>query len=63
MELVLFVIYLALGYWSTGQTLFYNKIVIHTLGQLFMQRLIFGFILGWILIPVAIILTIVRRKK
>lgn len=55
---VLFLLYAALGYWATGVTIYANKIVIHALGELFIQRLIFGVFLGWILIPVALIKTI-----
>lgn len=52
---MLFLVYAALGYWATGRTIYADKIVIHTFGQLFMQRLIIGTLLGWILIPWAII--------
>lgn len=48
-------IYLVLGYWATGVTIYANKIVIHTFGQLFIQRMIWALLLGWILIPWAII--------
>lgn len=52
---MLFIIYLIAGYWATGMTIYANKIVIHTWGALFLQRVILGMLLGWILIPVAII--------
>lgn len=53
--LILFIIYLVLGYWATGETLFKNKILIGTPGKVSEERLLFGALLGWILIPVAII--------
>lgn len=49
------IIYLILGYWATGQTIYRNKILIGTGQAIFMQRVIMGFLLGFILIPVAII--------
>lgn len=52
---VLFLIYAALGYWSTGVTIYANKIVFHAFGELFIRRLILGVLFGWILIPVALI--------
>ena len=55
MVLVLVIIYMAAGYWAMGKTIYANKIRIGTLGNLFVQRLIWGKLLGFILIPVAII--------
>ena len=52
---ILFLLYVILGYWATGVTIYANKIVFHAFGQLFLQRLIFGVLFGWILIPVALI--------
>ena len=54
MEILLIVYWIA-GYWATGQTIFANKIIIHQFGELFIQRLILGLILGWALIPIAIL--------
>ena len=55
MAAILVVIYMAAGYWAVGKTIYANKIRIGTLGNLFVQRLIWGKLLGFILIPVAII--------
>ena len=55
-------LYMVLGYWATGQTIYRNKILIGTAGNIFMERLMSGFLLGWILIPVAIIMVIVRGR-
>lgn len=55
---ILFLLYVVLGYWATGVTIYANKIVFHAFGELFMQRLIFGVLFGWILIPVALLKTI-----
>ena len=48
-------IYMALGYWATGRTIYANKIIIHAPGALFFRRLVWGLFLGWLLIPLAII--------
>lgn len=60
MENILILIYLILGYWACGKTIFANKIRIGTWSSLFMQRFIAGMFLGWILIPIAIIRCIFR---
>ncbi len=52
---ILAIIYLILGYWATGVTIYANKIVFHRFGELFLMRLMLGMFLGWILIPVALI--------
>lgn len=55
--------YIAAGYWATGWTIYYNKIVIETqpLG-LFGKKILYGTLFGWILIPVAIIRKIIHSK-
>jgi len=57
---ILAILYLVLGYWATGKTIYANKIVIHAFGELFIQRLIWGMLFGWILIPVALIRVIFK---
>ena len=47
------IIYLILGYWATGQTIYKNKILIGTGQSIFFQRVAAGFLLGFILIPIA----------
>lgn len=49
------IIYLILGYWATGKTIYRNKILIGTGQSIFLQRVTVGFCLGFILIPIAII--------
>ncbi|MGN0651129.1 MAG: hypothetical protein ACI4KM_11880 [Oscillospiraceae bacterium] len=62
-EGVLILAYWAAGYWATGWTIYYNKIVIEFQpGGLFVKRAIWGLFLGWILIPVAIIRKILLSK-
>lgn len=60
MKTLLVIVYLALGYWATGQTIYRNRILIGTGQGIFLHRLIVGAILGFILIPVAIIMCIIR---
>ena len=59
MEMCLGFLYIILGYWSTGVTIYANKIVIHAFGQLFFQRLVLGIMFGWILIPIALVKKII----
>ena len=61
MATIIFLIYVVLGYWSTGQTIYANKIIISTGNTMFIRRLTYGTIFGWILIPVAIIKSLLFR--
>lgn len=58
---ILFFIYMAFGYWATGRTIYANKILIGTGNAIFIRRLIWGTLLGWILIPVALIRTFLGK--
>lgn len=55
MEMFIFIVYSALGYWAAGQTIYANKIQIGTMKNIFLTRLVVGILLGLILIPVAIL--------
>lgn len=58
---ILFFIYMAFGYWATGRTIYANKILIGTGNAIFIRRLIWGTLLGWILIPAALIRTFLGK--
>ena len=51
---ILFIIYMVAGYWATGKTIYADKILIGTWNGIFIQRVIWGTLLGWALIPWAI---------
>ncbi len=54
--MILLIVYLVLGYWATGKTIYKNKILVEfELGAIFCRRVLMGAIFGWILIPVALI--------
>ncbi|NSK19485.1 hypothetical protein G5A68_04485 [Dorea formicigenerans] len=58
-EMLLFILYLILGYWATGKTIYANKVLISIKpGAVFFQKLAIGMFFGWILIPVAIVKSI-----
>lgn len=52
--MVILLLYMAAGYWAVGRTLWADKVMIGTGTAIFLQRVIWGTLLGWILIPVAI---------
>ena len=53
---ILLIAYGVLGYWAVGQTIYANKVVFYTrTGWLFTQKLIYALVLGWALIPVALL--------
>ena len=54
------IIYLVLGYWAVGQTIYKNKILIGTTTGIIMKKVITGGVLGWILIPIAVIKIIIQ---
>ncbi len=57
MGAILLIIYMAAGYWAVGKTIWRNKTIIEFKpGAAFTQRLIWGTIFGWALIPAAIIM-------
>lgn len=63
-KIIFALVYVIAGYWATGWTLYYNKIVIETQpGGLFCKRLAYGIFLGWILIPIAIIRKLIHGKE
>lgn len=49
--------YLILSYWAAGKTVFANSVRIGTFSALFLQQVTVGFLLGFILIPLALIKT------
>ena len=52
---ILLILYVALGYWAANQTIYANKVMIGSWGAIVGQKLTVGVLLGWILIPIAII--------
>ncbi len=54
-------IYLVAGYWAAGVVFYENKIIIHAWGMLFFRKVMLGFFLGFILIPIAILKRIIFR--
>lgn len=56
------IIYLVLAYWAVGYTIYANKILIGTGYAIFCQKMAIGLLIGWILIPVAVLKLIFVRK-
>ncbi len=52
--MILVIIYMVLGYWATGKTIYANSVLIGTWTGIFIRRFIMGTLLGWVLIPVAL---------
>lgn len=55
---ILLILYFVLGYWATGKTIYRNYIFFGAPKDIFLKRLTMGAILGWILIPVALIMAL-----
>lgn len=58
---MLFLLYLIAGYWAAGVVFFEGKVVIHSFGALFMQKVCLGCILGIIIIPIAVVKRILKK--
>ena len=58
MELI---IYMVLSYWAARRTIYRNRIMIGSASEIFVRRVVVGFLLGYILIPWAIITLIFGR--
>ena len=52
---LLFIAYMVAGYWATGKTIYADKILVGTWNGIFMQRVIWGTLFGWALIPWALV--------
>lgn len=48
---ILILVYMVLGYWATGRTIYADKILIGSDNAIFGRRLVMGFLFGWALIP------------
>lgn len=59
---MLLFIYIILGYWAAGRTIFKNSIMIGSFTAIFMRKVIAGLFLGWILIPIALISLLIGKK-
>lgn len=54
MEFLLIIVYMIAGYWAAGRTIYAGKYVFGTWNSIFVQRVIIGTLLGWLLIPWAL---------
>lgn len=60
--MILVIVYMIAGYWAVGQTIWRGRTFIEfKQGAYFVQRATMGAILGWILIPVAVIRMLLSR--
>lgn len=61
--MIVFIIYLALGYWAVGETVYKNKVLFSTeVGGIFLQKIATALVIGWICIPIAIIKLIISGR-
>ncbi len=58
---IFLLIYFAVGYWAVGQTIYANRIIFGTFKDIFLEKFMLAFLLGWILIPIAIIKKILQK--
>ena len=58
---IFFIIYLVAGSWAVDRTIYANKVIIGDMGTIWLKKLTLAFILGRILIPVAVIKSIISK--
>lgn len=58
---ILFIIYMVAGYWAVGKTIYANRIVFGTWEKVFIEKFGYALILGWLLIPIALIKSLIGR--
>ena len=62
LSFVLVIVYFAAGYWAVNKTIYANKVVVYSkIGDLFVQKVIWAVVLGWALIPAALIKKLLGR--
>ncbi len=61
MGAILFLIYIAAGYWAADQTIYANKILIGTTTSIFIRKFALALMFGWALIPIALIKVFLSR--
>lgn len=60
--MILFALYMLAGYWGAGVVLYGNKVVICTPGTLFAKKVAYGFLFGWLLFPLALIMKLLGMR-
>lgn len=53
-----FVIYVILSYWAVGKLIYRNSIRFGAPHLVFFQQLVIGMLFGWLLVPIAILITL-----
>jgi hypothetical protein len=56
------ILWLAACCWAAGVVIFENKVVIHSFGELFLQKVTLEFIAGIVLIPLAMVKRLFSRR-
>ena len=61
LEIIVIFVYIAGGWWAAKQTLYANRAIF---GQttILIEKFVVGFVLGWILIPIALIKILLLGK-
>lgn len=54
-------LYLIAAYWAAGKTIFARKIRVGSMSGLFIQQMTVGFLLGIILIPIAVLKVLIQK--
>lgn len=58
---ILFIVYIALGWWAANRTIYANKAIIGSWNAIILQKFTVAMFLGWLLIPIALIKVLTGR--
>ncbi len=58
---IIVIVYVAAGWWAANRTIYANRALIGTMYAIMMQKFIVASLLGWILIPIALIKTFSQK--
>lgn len=59
--MIVVLLYCILGYWAAGKVVYRNYIMFGSMTSIICKKLGVGIMLGWILIPIAIIMSLVGK--
>ena len=62
MQTVILIIYVAAGWWAANKVWYSKRVyLVHDNTRFYMGKLMFAFFGGWILIPIAIVMTVLGK--
>ncbi|MBQ8923224.1 MAG: hypothetical protein IJ053_00375 [Lachnospiraceae bacterium] len=59
---IISIMYIIAGYWAANRTVYKNYVIVgDNVMNIFVRKIVVALLLGWILIPIAIVMTILGK--